>query len=75
MRGQLPVNEIAKLCDIPPQQACEHLRLMRGHSLLTSRRRGREVFYDIASPRLPGLIRCLAAGGKTSITSDMEQPE
>ncbi len=64
MRGRLPVNEIAGLCRIPPQQACEHLRLMRGHSLLTSRRRGREVYYEIASPRLPSLIRCIQAGCK-----------
>jgi ArsR family transcriptional regulator, zinc-responsive transcriptional repressor len=62
MRGRLPVNEIARLCHIPPQQACEHLRLMRGHALLTSRRRGREVYYEIVSPRLPGLMHCILAG-------------
>ena len=60
MRGDFPVHHIAQLCGIPPQQACEHLRLLKGHGLLGSRRRGKLVYYYVTAPQLPGLLRCLA---------------
>jgi DNA-binding transcriptional ArsR family regulator len=60
MRGDFPVHHIARLCAIPPQQACEHLRLLKGHGLLGSRRRGRLVYYHVIAPQLPGLLQCLA---------------
>lgn len=56
MQGSFPVNEIASLCEIPPPQACEHLRLLKGFGLLDSERKGREVYYRIKSPRLPKLL-------------------
>jgi len=58
-RGSLPVHEIADLCELPHHQACEHLRLLRGHGLLSSERNGRAVFYEIADPRLPRLLNCI----------------
>lgn len=61
MQGVFPVGEIAEMCDLPPHQACEHLRLLKAHGLLNSRRRGRSVFYEIADPRLPRLIDCIRA--------------
>ena len=59
MQGEFPVNEIAAMCDLPPHQACEHLRLLKGHGLLDSARSGRMVYYKISSPRLPRLLECL----------------
>lgn len=59
MQGEFPVHRIAELCELPPHQACEHLRLLQGHGLLSSQRRGRTVYYKIANPRLPGLIGCI----------------
>ncbi|MFH1920207.1 MAG: metalloregulator ArsR/SmtB family transcription factor [Planctomycetota bacterium] len=59
MQGRFPVREIAELCELPPHQTCEHLRMLKGHGLLGSHRRGREVFYEIADPRLPQLIQCI----------------
>jgi DNA-binding transcriptional ArsR family regulator len=59
MRGEFPVNEIASACGISPNQACEHLRLMQGRRLLTSRRNGKTVYYKILSPRLPSLMDCI----------------
>ena len=59
MQGEFPVNEIAGMCELPPHQACEHLRLLKGHGLLDSTRSGRMVFYKIANPRLPRLLECL----------------
>ena len=39
--GPLPVHKIAEACNLPPNQACEHLRLLKRHGLLGSERRGR----------------------------------
>lgn len=61
MQGRFPVRKIAELCQLPPHQACEHLRMLKGHGLLGSHRRGREVFYEIADSRLPQLLGCIRA--------------
>lgn len=59
MQGEYAVHEIADLCNTSANQTCEHLRLLKGHGLLNSQRRGRTVYYEIASPQLPGLIDCI----------------
>lgn len=59
MQAELPVHEIAALCELPAHQTCEHLRLLKGHGLLGSVRRGRSVFYSVANPRLPMLLGCI----------------
>lgn len=61
MQGEFAVHEIAELCETSPNQTCEHLRLLKGHGLLSSQRRGRTVYYQILSPRLPRLIECIKA--------------
>ena len=60
-QGEFPVHEIAELCQLPPHQACEHLRILKSHGLLKSNRRGRSVYYEIADPRLPRLLGCIRA--------------
>ena len=59
MQGEFTVGEIAEVCGVQPHQTSEHLRLLKGHGLLDSERRGRSVFYKIADPRLPGLLNCI----------------
>ncbi|NQT14519.1 MAG: winged helix-turn-helix transcriptional regulator [Planctomycetes bacterium] len=59
MQGEFPVREMAELCQLPPHQACEHLRILKSHGLLTSQRRGRSVYYQIADARLPRLLNCI----------------
>lgn len=59
MQGEFAVHEIAKLCKTTPNQTCEHLRLLKGHNLLSSERKGRTVYYKIKSPRLPLLLECI----------------
>lgn len=66
MQGEFPVGRMAELCDLPPHQACEHLRLLKGHGLLDSDRRGREVYYRIVSPQLPKLLTCIRSCCPTS---------
>jgi DNA-binding transcriptional ArsR family regulator len=59
MTGDFAVHEIAAHCGSSANQTCEHLRLLKGHGLLDSVRKGRTVYYKIQSPQLPGLIRCI----------------
>lgn len=59
MQGRFAVQDISRLCGLPPHQTSEHLRLLKGHGLLDSRREGRTVYYRLAHPRLPGLLECL----------------
>lgn len=59
MQGEFIVAELAERCAIAPHQACEHLRLMKTCGLLGAERRGREVYYKIASPQLPSLLGCI----------------
>ena len=58
-QGEFAVHEIAELCGLSPHQTCGHLRLMQSHGLLDSQRNGRTVYYRIASPQLPALLRCI----------------
>lgn len=58
-QGRFAVHEIAEMCETSPNQTCEHLRLLKGHKLLTSRRQGRTVYYEIASPQLTNLLACI----------------
>jgi DNA-binding transcriptional ArsR family regulator len=59
LQGEFPVHQIAQWCAIEPSQTSEHLRLMQGHQLLTSARRGRTVYYRILSENLPGILDCI----------------
>jgi DNA-binding transcriptional ArsR family regulator len=59
MQGEFPVHEIAALCELPTAQTSEHLRLLQGRGLLEAQRRGRSVYYKIASPQLPALVNCI----------------
>jgi DNA-binding transcriptional ArsR family regulator len=65
MQGEFAVHEIAEVSGCSPNQTCEHLRLLKGHGLLSSERKGRTVFYRIASPQLPGLIECIRKNCQT----------
>ncbi len=58
-QGRFSVGEIAELCKLPHNQACEHLRLMKGHGLLDSEREGRTVYYKIVAPQLTSLLTCI----------------
>ena len=59
MQGKFAVHEIARICELNPNQACDHLRLLKGHKLLDSKRYGRTVHYTIIAPQLTGIIECI----------------
>ena len=59
-QGRFSVGELAELCGLPPNQTCEHLRLLKRYDLLDSEKEGRTVFYYIDSDRLSGLLECIS---------------
>jgi DNA-binding transcriptional ArsR family regulator len=46
------VSEIARELDLPPQTISQHLRLMKDRRVVASARRGRQIFYRLANPKL-----------------------
>ena len=58
-QGNFSVNKIAEICNIPQNQASEHLRLMKNHGLLSCSRDGRIIYYKIKSPQLFDLLECI----------------
>ena len=59
MQGKFPVHEIAEMCQLNPSQTCDHLRLLKGHRILDSKRCGRIVYYTIAAPHAVDIIECI----------------
>src|SRR6056297_1434485 len=59
LRRRYMVSELAEACQIAPNMASEHLRLMQRAGLLDSEREGRKVFYRVAEPHLAGIIKCV----------------
>lgn len=58
-QGKFSVGEIAEECELPPNQTCEHLRLLKNHGLLGSNREGRTVYYFIKAQQLINLLNCI----------------
>jgi DNA-binding transcriptional ArsR family regulator len=83
MQGEFPVHEIARMCALPAHQASEHLRMLQGRGLLAAHRSGRAVYYRIANPRLPALLKCIgttcggSAAASPAITPEIvpQQPQ
>ena len=59
MQGKFAVHEIAGICQLNPNQTCDHLRLLKGHRILESKRCGRIVYYTIAAPHAVEIIECI----------------
>ena len=59
MQGEFSVGEIARMCDVQPHIASEHLRLLKGRGLLDGERRAPAVYYHVTDPRLPEVLRCI----------------
>jgi DNA-binding transcriptional ArsR family regulator len=60
MQEPYTVGELADDCGIPSHMASEHLRLMQRSGLLARRKEGRKAYYQIAEPRLAGILACIA---------------
>lgn len=51
------VHELVDALDITQPLVSQHLRVLRGAGLVFSRRRGREVVYDLADTHVAHIVR------------------
>ena len=75
MQGEFAVYEIAELCELSHNQTCEHLRLLKSHHLLDSKRDGKTVYYSIIAAELPGVMMCIRnnCGKKTNLKASLKK--
>lgn len=73
MQGTFSVGEIADMCNIKHNQACEHLRHMQSCGFLTSERKAQTVYYKIASQQLPALLNCIREHCKDVALNETEE--
>ncbi len=59
LRGEYMVGQLAEACGISSNMTSEHLRLMQHCGLLTSKKEGRKVYYQIAEPHLANIMTCV----------------
>lgn len=50
--GSLTVGEIQQRVGVEPSNVSQHLALMRGRGLVTTRREGTSIWYSVAEPQL-----------------------
>lgn len=61
LQQDFTVGELAESCEIPSHMASEHLRLMQRCGLLSSRKEGRRVYYQVAEEHLASIMQCIEA--------------
>lgn len=54
--GSLTVGEIQQQVGAEPSNVSQHLSLMRGRGLVTTRREGTSIWYSVAEPQLFGML-------------------
>ena len=59
LHGRNAVEQLAKDAGIPGNVASQHLRLMQRCGFFTSKRHGRQVYYQVAEPHLQKLMKCV----------------
>ena len=57
--GAQPVFSLMERVGLAQAPMSQHLNLMRRSGLVEARRRGREVWYDIADRRCLGVLNCI----------------
>jgi ArsR family transcriptional regulator, zinc-responsive transcriptional repressor len=51
------VHELVDALDAPQPLVSQHLRVLRGARLVRTRRRGREIVYELADPHVAHIVR------------------
>jgi ArsR family transcriptional regulator len=54
--GELPVSALLEQTGIEPANASQHLALLRARRLVTSRKEGGQVFYNLRDPMLTDVL-------------------
>lgn len=54
--GTVPVSDLLASTGMEASHLSQHLSVLRSHHLVTSNRRGSQVFYELASPQVSDLL-------------------
>jgi DNA-binding transcriptional ArsR family regulator len=58
-RRELPVGEVAELVGIAPNACSQHLNIMKAYGVVSSRRKGKEIFYRVEDPNALSVLACI----------------
>jgi ArsR family transcriptional regulator len=64
-KGEVSVNELTRRLELKQSNVSKHLAILRERGLVTTRREGSTVYYDLADARISkaiGLLREVQAG-------------
>ena len=51
------VHELVEALDVPQPLVSQHLRVLRGARLVSTKRRGREIIYELADKHVAHIVR------------------
>ena len=51
-RREMTVGEFARILDMPIANVSQHLKALRDHDIVTTRKKGQKVFYSLTDVRL-----------------------
>jgi DNA-binding transcriptional ArsR family regulator len=54
-----PVGELAEAVGLPAAAVSQHLSHMKAHGIVSSRREGRTVLYEVVHPSAVRMIECI----------------
>lgn len=57
------VRKLASMLKLAPPVVSQHLGQMRSNGIVTPRREGKQVYYEVISPNAANLIQCIRAHG------------
>ncbi|KCZ71318.1 putative transcriptional regulator [Candidatus Methanoperedens nitroreducens] len=50
--GEKTVNELTELAGVPQANVSQHLTVLRQNNVVTTRREGTNIYYNIANPKI-----------------------
>lgn len=59
----LTVGQLAEAIGLAPHACSQHLSMMKAHNILSSRREGKTVFYQVEAPQARSVIECIRSHG------------
>lgn len=75
----LSVSDIQNMLDLPQANLSQHLQILREHGVVTSNKKGKQIFYKIADPKI--IIACdllrevmVSQHGNSKIKKDLQDP-
>jgi len=63
LNESVSVKKLASMLKLAPPVVSQHLGQMRSNGIVTPRREGKQVYYEVVSPNATNLINCIRTNG------------